>query len=96
LIRYAFHLYPIGSGVLELRVCEAVLQGTVIGQQHQAFTIFVQTADGVDCRYLYIVGQGGALAGELADDAVWFVEEDVAQEIYATHTVFALTNSRIP
>lgn len=70
----ALHLYPVRAGMRESRIREPVLQLAVIGEQQQTFTIVIETACGVHTLHANELGERAALAAELRDDAVGFVE----------------------
>jgi hypothetical protein len=57
---------------------DAVLQGPVIGKDHQAFAVPVQASGGIDAPQRHMIGQGppARAIGELAEDVVRLVEED--------------------
>jgi len=49
LVRHrAIHLCPVDLGELVAGIGDARLQGAVIGQQQQAFTVGIETAGGID------------------------------------------------
>jgi hypothetical protein len=80
LVRYPCSMDPVRAGMFKPGFRRAVLQGSVVRQQHEAFAVLVQAAGGVDPFHLDVVRQIGAAARELALDSVGFVEEDVAQD----------------
>jgi hypothetical protein len=57
------------------RVADPVLQGTIIGEQNQAFAVPVQAPGGIDARGGDEIGQGGALirVRELTEDVERFI-----------------------
>jgi hypothetical protein len=79
----AFDLDAVGTAVGEIGEEEAELEGAVVGEEEQSFAIGVKAAGGVDVGDWDEVGEGGARRDgsicELGENAVGFVEEDVAQ-----------------
>ena len=51
-IWFAFDLNPIRFRGFVLGIADPVLQSPVIGQNQQAFAVFVQTASGIDPGYI--------------------------------------------
>jgi len=94
----AFDLGPVGAGVGEAGIGEAVLEGAIGGEQEEAFGVAVEAAGGVDVGDLEVVREGGVgstgLRGELGEDAVGFVEEEGAghQRMRAESEVIILSN----
>ena len=68
-------LRPVGLPQLVPGVGDAVLKLAVIGQYHQAFTVAVETAGGVDAFLLDVVSQcrPSLVIGELAEYIEGFV-----------------------
>ena len=80
--RDSFDLSPIGAGVSEFRVSEAVLESAVVGEEEESFGVVVEAAGGVDVGDGDEVGEGWVAlgrGGELAEDAVGFIEEEIDQ-----------------
>ena len=74
-------LHQIGLGQLEFGVGDARLEAAVVGKQQQALAVEIEPAGGVDGgdidigRQRRAVRSGGAAIGELAEDAIGFVEQ---------------------
>src|SRR5258708_6404076 len=77
----AFHLHPVRPGMLKLGVGQAVLERAVVGEEHQAFAVAIETAYRIHALYRDITSKRLSAAGELAQHAVGLVKEnvDVAQ-----------------
>lgn len=52
-----FHLHPIGPRMSEARICDPMLKGSVIGQQHEAFAIEIEPSYGVDVAHGNEIGE---------------------------------------
>ena len=66
----------------ELRIGETVLESAIVGEQDESFAIVIEAPGGIDIGDVDEVGEGaGGFGGrgELADDVVGLVEEDVPQ-----------------
>lgn len=69
-IRFAFHLYPVGLGQLVPRMADTVLQGAIIGEQNQALTVTIKPACGVNPFHFDKTRQGQTIfsISELTQD----------------------------
>ncbi len=88
-VRNALDLNPVGLGEFPPGVGHPVEDDGVIGEEHQPFAVHVQASCGVDARDGDEVREGGSAlrVGELGEDAVWFVEEDVSGHGHCVHAV---------
>jgi hypothetical protein len=48
----SFHLNPIALCEFSGRVADAMLEWTVVGQDHKAFTIPIEATGGIDLRHI--------------------------------------------
>ncbi len=76
LIDQSFHLRPVDLAQLHPRMADAVLQGAVVGEQHQPFAVVIQPAGRIDLGNGDVVGQAGLFpaAAELAQDVTGLAE----------------------
>ncbi|MNL83602.1 hypothetical protein D3C87_2112960 [compost metagenome] len=74
--------------MLERRGGHPVGERAVVGQEQEALAVVVEPADGIDARHVDEVLQAGmaGLVGELAEDSVGLVEDQVAHG-YPVYTV---------
>ncbi len=93
----AFHLHPVGLGLLVARIGQPVRQRTVVGEQQQAFAVVVQPSRRIDARRQAEPGQRRtrryAAVGELAQDVERFVEGDQHTEFSGETTARIATSS---
>jgi hypothetical protein len=77
-VGFSLHLDPIGLRQLLLRMADGMLEGAIVGQDQQAFTVGVEPARRIDLRNRNEVFQRrlAAFRAELAKNAVRFVEEN--------------------
>jgi hypothetical protein len=79
----AFDLDEVGATVGEIGEEETELEGTVVGEKKQSFAVGVEAAGGVDVGNWNEIGEGRARGygsvRELGENAVGFMEDDVAQ-----------------
>src|SRR5438874_1307905 len=77
---YPLHLRPVSSGMRELRIRQAVLQSTIVGQQQQTFAVMIETANGIYAFNRDVVPEGPChiRAAELTQDPIWLIERDIS------------------
>jgi hypothetical protein len=63
--------------VRKSRVGEPVLEGAIIGEQKQAFAVAVEPSHRIHVLHRNVLPQGLFWAGELAQDAIWLVEDKI-------------------
>ena len=77
---YPFHLNPVMAPVTELRICQSLLNTTVISEQQQAFTVGIQSACGINLGNIDEIRQAAPATSrfrsELTQYPEWFVKQD--------------------
>ena len=80
LVGHALDQGPVGFGLGVAGVQELLDQGAVVGEQQQAFGVFVQPTGGVNARRQVELGQAARtiFGGELREHAIRLMEQNVA------------------
>ncbi len=86
---FPFHLHPVGLGHFLLRVGDAVLDFTVIGEQQQALTVLVEPTGRVETGHIQVIREGPVTLPnrrELTQDIKRFIKNNKLRHIGKGYT----------